>query len=130
MNPEQTRKLSLKVLQILFIGICGIVLASCAAGIRSEATIASLDQALYQRDIGAALSIVDNPRAYKSKERLLYYLDAGMLHHYQGNWEKSNELLQMAEDTIEELYTKSLSRAAASMLLSDNSLEYSGEDYE
>lgn len=130
MNPAQTREKSLKILQILFIGICGIALSSCSAGIRSETTIASLDQALYQRDIASALAIVDNPKAYKSKERLLYYLDAGMLHHYQGNWEKSNELLQMAEDTIEELYTKSLSRAAASMLLSDNSLEYSGEDYE
>ena len=33
-------------------------------------------------------------------------------------------------DTFDELYTKSLGRGAASMLLNDNILEYSGEDYE
>nr|MDK2850315.1 uncharacterized protein [Candidatus Cloacimonadota bacterium] len=130
MNPAQTGKIIVNLLQILLFGICGIILASCAANIRSEHTIATLDQALYQKDIDAALTIVDKPKAYKDKEKLLYYLDAGMLHHYKGNWEKSNELLQMAEDTIEELYTKSLSRAASSVLLNDNSLEYSGEDYE
>ncbi len=67
---------------------------------------------------------------YRNKERLLFYLDAGMVHHIHGNWQQSNELLTLAEETIEELYTKSVARAASSMLLNDNSLEYSGEDYE
>jgi hypothetical protein len=39
-------------------------------------------------------------------------------------------LLTKAEYAIEELFTKSISRAAASMLLNDNVMEYSGEDYE
>jgi len=119
-----------KILQILCLGICGIFLSSCAAGLRSPNTVATLDSALAQRDIDAALAIIEKPKAYKDKERLLYYLDAGMLYHYQGDWQRSNELLQLAEDAIEELYTKSISRGAASLLLSDNSLEYSGEDYE
>ncbi|MCB5260456.1 MAG: hypothetical protein LHW48_08315 [Candidatus Cloacimonetes bacterium] len=82
------------------------------------------------QDITKALSIVEKPGMYRKKEQLLYYLDAGMLHHFQGNWQQSNELLQLAEDAIQELYTKSVSRSAASILLNDNSLEYSGEDYE
>lgn len=92
--------------------------------------IKDLDSALQYRDIPAAIALVEKPKAYKEKEKLLYYLDAGMLHHYNGNWQKSNELLSLAEDAIVELYTKSVSKAAASMLLNDNALDYSGEDYE
>ena len=107
-----------------------ILLSSCASAVHSQKVVQSLDNALASRDIDAALKIVENPKNYKDKERLLYYLDAGMLHHYKGDWERSNELLELAESAIEQLQTKSLSRGAGSMLLNDNTLEYSGEDYE
>lgn len=67
---------------------------------------------------------------YKAKEQLLYYLDIGMLHHFAGNYTKSNEQLEKAENLFDELYTKSISKGAASLFLNDNALEYSGEDYE
>jgi hypothetical protein len=60
----------------------------------------------------------------------MYYLDVGMLSHYFGNFEKSNDYLSKAEDAIEELYTASITKAAASLLLNDNALDYAGEDYE
>lgn len=113
---------------LLLFGV--LLLSSCASAIHSPKVVKSLDDALVSRDINAALKIVDNPRHYKEKERLLYYLDAGMLHYYNGDWERSNELLEEAEAAIERLYTKSVARAAGSMLLNDNTLEYSGEDYE
>ena len=69
-------------------------------------------------------------KKYSKKDRLLYYIDAGMTKHYAGMYNPSNEKLTMAEDAAEELFTKSVSRAAASLLLNDNVLEYSGEDYE
>ncbi len=53
-----------------------------------------------------------------------------MLYHYNGNFVQSNTLLTKAEKAFDELYTKSIGRGAASMLLNDNVLEYSGEDYE
>lgn len=68
--------------------------------------------------------------AYRKKDRVLYYLDLGMLYHWSGEYELSNELLTQAEIAIEELYTASLSKAVASGLLNDNLLDYSGEDYE
>lgn len=67
---------------------------------------------------------------YREKDRVLYYLDLGMLYHWSGEYELSNELLTEAEIAIEELYTASLSKAVASGLLNDNLLDYSGEDYE
>jgi hypothetical protein len=67
---------------------------------------------------------------YKEKDRLLYYLDTGMVYHYAGNLDMSTEKLTMAEEAAEELFTKSMSRAAGSLLLNDNVLEYAGEDHE
>ena len=67
---------------------------------------------------------------YADKDRLLLRLDKGILLHYQGNYQQSNNELAEAERIIEELYTKSISKGAASMLLNDNALDYSGEVYE
>ncbi|MEW5995762.1 MAG: hypothetical protein AB1744_15400, partial [Candidatus Zixiibacteriota bacterium] len=67
---------------------------------------------------------------YAEKDRLIYFIDAGLLHHYAQNHQTSNEKLELAELAAEELFTRSISRAAASLLLNDNILEYSGEDYE
>jgi len=67
---------------------------------------------------------------YSKKDRLLYYLDSGFAAHYASLFDTSIVKLTMAEDAADELFTKSISRAAASVLLNDNVLEYSGEDYE
>lgn len=126
----QPRSCIALILHSAVVLLCGIMLGSCAANIHSPHIVKSLDEALISRDIEAALAIVENPKYYKNKERLLYYLDAGILHHYNEDWARSNELLDLAEDAFVELYTKSLTRAGASMLLNDNILEYAGEDYE
>jgi len=81
----------------------------------------------------SAVVMIETARAenkYGEKDRLLYFMDAGLLNHYAGHWHYSNEKLHLAESAAEELFTKSVSRAAASALLNDNVLEYSGEDYE
>ena len=67
---------------------------------------------------------------YAEKDRLLYYLDSGLAHHYARSLPESNERLTLAEETGEALFTKSVSRAAVSLLLNDNVLEYAGEDHE
>ena len=67
---------------------------------------------------------------YKEKDRVLYYLDQGMLYHWAGNYELSNEMLTKAENAIEELFTKSVSKAVASGFLNENAKDYFGEDYE
>lgn len=79
-----------------------------------------------------ALEQIESAREkhYKAKDRVLFLLDAGMLAHYAGDWEKSNEYLTQAELAIERSFTRSVSRAAASLAVNDNLLEYAGEDYE
>jgi hypothetical protein len=67
---------------------------------------------------------------YGEKDRLVYFLDAGFARYYAGQYAASTEKLNMADQAGEELYTRSISRAALSLLLNDNALEYAGEDYE
>ena len=89
-------------------------------------------------DLGAqnyegAVAKIETARAddqYGEKDRFLYYLDSGLVNHYAAHNEESNERLTLAEDAAEELFTKSVSRAAGSLLLNDNVLEYAGEDHE
>jgi len=67
---------------------------------------------------------------YAEKDRFLYFVDAGMLNHYARHYDTSNVKFHLADAAAEELFTKSISRAAASLVLNDNVLEYAGEDYE
>ncbi len=105
---------------------------SCASTKSSKSQFVGIDKKLISRDYQGALKQIEasKDKFYKEKEKALYYVDAGMLHHYNGDFEQSNTLLSKAETAFDELYTKSIGRAAASMLLNDNILEYSGEDYE
>ncbi len=109
-----------------------VLLSGCASTRTSKQHLLGIDDRLASHDFAAALAQIETARttAYKEKDRILYYLDAGMLCHYNAHWAESNELLTKAEHAIEEAYTRSVSKAATSIMLNDNALEYAGEDYE
>jgi hypothetical protein len=67
---------------------------------------------------------------YQVKDRVLYYLNKGLVDHYQGEFEKSNENLERADRVMEELFTRSVSKALLSTMMNDNVLDYSGEVYD
>jgi hypothetical protein len=66
----------------------------------------------------------------EEKNRLLYHLEAGLLYHLAGKYKQSNSFLESAEWISDELYTKSLSKQAASLMTSDNILPFQGEFYD
>ena len=66
----------------------------------------------------------------EERNRLLYHLEAGVLYHLAGEYEMSNRFLESAEWISDEMYTRSLTREAASLLTSDNLLPYRGEYYD
>ncbi len=109
----------------------------CAAFLFGACTTAKgqyrgIDEKLTRRDYAGAIAQIEaaKEKDYGEKNRVWYYLDLGMLLHYAGDYEKSNEYLTKAEDAIEELYTESVSRGIGSFVLNDNTKEYAGEDYE
>jgi hypothetical protein len=67
---------------------------------------------------------------YEEKDRVVYYLELGMAYHYAGKYDSSNAVFELADEAMDELFTKSITKAAASILLNDNALDYFGEDYE
>jgi uncharacterized protein len=114
-------------------GLAGIFFfVSCASTSTQQSQYLDADALVAQRNFQGAGQVIEESKdtIYKQKDRVLYYLDVGMLYHFGGEYEKSNQALTEAERGIEELYTKSISKAITSGFLNDNALDYSGEDYE
>jgi len=119
--------LSIFIASFLFIAFVG-----CSSMRTSKGQYVGVREKLRQQDYDACVVQIEESKDkfYKEKEKVLFYLDMGMLYHYCGDYELSNEFLTEAEYAIEDLYTKSVGQAAASLLLNDNALAYFGEDYE
>jgi tetratricopeptide (TPR) repeat protein len=64
------------------------------------------------------------------EDDVLYLLEKGLLSHYAGLFNESNDAFERAEVLAEDLYTKSISREAAALLTSDLVLSYAGSDME
>jgi len=109
-----------------------LILVSCSSISTDKQHYASINQRLAANDFEGAIKVLEETKNiyYSKKDRVLYYLDLGLLYHYAKQYQKSNEMLSKAENAIKELYTKSISKVLASMILNDNTLDYSGEDYE
>jgi hypothetical protein len=90
-----------------------------------------VERLLRADDYAAAAAAVEKEQsAYGARNSVLYDLDRGMLLHLAGQYRDSNQHLARAEEKIEELYTKSVTREAGAMLTNDNTLPYEGEDFE
>src|SRR5262245_59100405 len=61
---------------------------------------------------------------------LPYLMELGLVQRYQGELERSNQTFDEAELLVDELYTKSISKMAFSLLTSDETIPYSGEMWE
>jgi uncharacterized protein len=109
-----------------------LILISCSSTVTSQSQYVEAEAYVKQRNYYAAADSIEKVKgeAYKEKDRVLYYLDVGMLYHYAQRYEESNSALTEAEYAIEELYTNSISKSIGSAVLNDNARDYSGEIYE
>lgn len=85
-----------------------------------------------ERQYAAAASWIDESRdtKYGERDRVLYWLDKGAVLHSARDYRNSDALLDQAELRVEELYTKSLSQAAGTVLVNDTTQDYAGEPHE
>ena len=72
----------------------------------------------------------DKQSSYGKKNQVLYYLDLGAVQLDGGKYKESDQSLEIAENRMEELFTKSVSKAAGTLILNDNTTEYAGERFE
>ena len=90
-----------------------------------------LDQYVYEQQYDAALQLMEKSRkGYKERNAALYHMEEGLLAHFAGRYNESIESLLKAETILEELYTRSISKQAASFVFNDNTIPYRGEDFE
>lgn len=114
------------------ISLCILLAAGCANTLTVTHQYEGAPENLANHAYDQVLQRLDACRtsAYPPKDQVLYHLDVGMVQHLSGQYAKSNTHLADADLGIEQAFTKSVTRAASSMLLNDNILEYAGEDYE
>lgn len=111
---------------------CFACLASCAAYVLDSAQN-DLRNSFAAGDYASTAALMDKlatEDVYKEKEKVLLRLEQGTINHFAGNYEASSNYYTYAEDEIDALFTKSISRAIKSFLVNDNTLAYDGEDYE
>jgi len=107
-----------------------VVLSGCMTTRNTK--FVEIDEAAQSGDYTTAITTLEdnNEDLYRDKDSVLYYLDLGMLQHYAGEYSASRQNLSEAERLIEELFTRSVSQAAGSLILNDNVIDYAGEDFE
>jgi hypothetical protein len=102
--------------------------SSCAPTIKHYPRIY---QYLLAGDYDSAHKIVQQSKGtYAERNAVLYYLDKGTILHFAGRYKESNRNFFKAESIMDELYTRSISKEAASFVISDNTVPYRGEDFE
>jgi hypothetical protein len=95
-------------------------------------SFAKIDLAVGGGDYRTGIALLEENRDafYSAQDRVLYYLDKGMLSHYAANYGDSIEALQAGEQAIAVAFTKSISMEIGTYLINDTVQEYPGEDYE
>ena len=78
----------------------------------------------------ALADLEGSPLARSESDRLLYLLEKSQILSRMGEEKKSRRLLLEADKLVDDLYTTSVSKSAASMVVNDSVQDYSGEDYE
>lgn len=129
MGSTRPRLSSVKGGAVLF-PLLALLSAACAGPSGSmrkqvNAKIASGDYAGAEATVASAKEL-----SYGSKNAVLYYLDLGAIQHDAGKAKDSDRSLDAAENRMDQLFTKSLHKAAGTFLLNDNTTEYAGERFE
>jgi len=102
-----------------------VTLAGCTT---YSAKLKNLKPQLSTGDYELALKTVEDETG--SKDVLLAFLERGVILHYAGRWAESNAAFAAAEQTARELYSRSISEGALSLISNDNAISYRARPYE
>src|SRR5262249_55707300 len=85
-------------------------------------------QAMEAQDYEKAIKLTD--KISQSNSELLRCYELGTIQHEKGDYAQSNVTFQRAEQVIDELYTKSVSREVGALLVNENINQYRGDAFE
>jgi len=117
---------------VIRVWITATVLLTAACGIKPDQYYQAMRPNLLSGNYQAASEYLakNKEKVFSERDRLLYYMDQGMLTHMAKKYGESNKLLESAKQTAEDLWTESIGANAAAWVTTDNSLPYQGEDFE
>src|SRR5690242_501269 len=97
--------------------VAALAATACATAPPRQHTL-GVQQAIAARSWDAAVAALDQAKdgQYGQRNAVLYWLDKGAVLHDAGRFKESDAVLDLAEKRIEELYTRSISKAAATLL--------------
>lgn len=113
-----------KFLGLLFVTL---IISGCTTFVPTNEN--SIRQAIINRTPQIALQTI-KLKNYAKGDAVLFYLEKGMLLRLDGQHEKSIQAFESAKEKIEDLYTISITKSTASILLNDNITDYKGEEFE
>jgi hypothetical protein len=115
----------------LFILLVSFTIVSC--GINSERAIryTTIKGHLKKQQPETALKYLNTKfEDYSEREKMLWYLDKGILNFYNKDFNQAIKYLKQADQLQEQLYTESVTANIGSFLVNDNVTKYRGEDFE
>lgn len=106
------------------------VLSGC--GMKPEEYYQKMRPNLLKGNYAAANEFLEKNKeeVYSKDNRLLFYMDKGMVLSLGKKYTESNAELEKAKTAAEDLWTESVGKNALAFVTTDNSLPYQGEDFE
>lgn len=103
-------------------------LSACAGSYVKK--VRATEEAFYTGDIDSAVALI-TPLAQdsESRDRLLFYMEAGIIYHNKGDLKTSNEILLRADEMAEQIKT-SITGSVKTFILSDREGDFQGENFE
>lgn len=92
----------------------------------------NVDLKLSEGNFNSALEIIekDEDSIYSSYDEVLKFLDYGVLSHYDGKFDSSNDYFTKAENLIDKYMAVSVSQIFTGFAFNDTFKDYAGDDYE
>lgn len=108
----------------------GLIVSGC--GGPSSASKRAVNGFLARGEYAKAEAYLDKGKEseYGKRNLVLYYLDKGLVQHHAGKFAESDASFDLAEQRMEALYTTSLSKAGAMIVINDATMDYAGEPFE
>ncbi|MBC7532982.1 MAG: hypothetical protein H7318_15515 [Oligoflexus sp.] len=117
-----------RTLAVVWLSPLSLWLGGCAS---YTDDVREMTNAFKAGDYNSALTTFEKSEIKtQDRNRLLYYLEKGTIEDRLSERKESRTLWMKADKLADDLYTTSISKAAASFLYNDSATPYGGEDYE
>lgn len=120
----------MKIRKVKTLLISIFILTSCVTV--ADYNFHTINKALNANDFASVYYELENPNGimYTNRDSVLENLDKGIISHYAGEFERSNQELSKAESLIEKFQAVSITQAIGSTITNDTVKDYAGDPYE